>query len=259
MGFNDIYQAGFPSRSKYTYEKLKQINGTPELDKCIKNVFSPINFVEQMQNLDPLIESFNRYLIIENWEIIRNGKEILLEKADTNSINKILNSRPCDSELETFLKQEFKDIPITNIITEPTLQNILQRRLDETKLALQHKLYLSTIFLCGSILEGVLLSIEVQNPKLFNCANAAPKNKEGKIKHFPEWKLAESINVAYELGFINLAVKKYSHSLRDFRNYIHPYEEISNNFTADEETAKLSFQALRAAIFQINNKIIDLK
>lgn len=35
-GFADLYEPGFPSRWIYTESKLKELNGKPELDKCIK-------------------------------------------------------------------------------------------------------------------------------------------------------------------------------------------------------------------------------
>ena len=36
LGSNDSYEQGFPSRWIFTDEKLKVINGTPEIDKCIR-------------------------------------------------------------------------------------------------------------------------------------------------------------------------------------------------------------------------------
>ena len=41
LGFSDSYGQGFPSRWMFTDEKLKAINGTPELDKCLRTVLSP--------------------------------------------------------------------------------------------------------------------------------------------------------------------------------------------------------------------------
>ena len=55
LGFRDSYGRGFPSRWAYTDEKLARINGTPELDKCIKNVFAVINYVGRIQELDDQI------------------------------------------------------------------------------------------------------------------------------------------------------------------------------------------------------------
>jgi hypothetical protein len=46
-------------------------------------------------------------------------------------------------------------------------------------------------------------------------------------------------------------VKKFSHGLRDFRNYIHPYEQMQSGFAPDEHTAKLCFQVLKAALASV--------
>lgn len=45
LGFKDSYGQGFPSRWKYTDDKLNLINGTTELDKCIRKVFNLVNFI----------------------------------------------------------------------------------------------------------------------------------------------------------------------------------------------------------------------
>ena len=56
------------------------------------------------------------------------------------------------------------------------------------------------------------------------------------------------IDVACEVGVLKLDIKKFSHGLRDFRNYIHPYEQMTSGFTPDEHTAKVCFQVLKAAL-----------
>ncbi len=52
-------------------------------------------------------------------------------------------------------------------------------------------------------------------------------------------------------------VKKFSHSLRDFRNYIHPYEQVSSRFNPDEHTARISWQVLKAALFQLSGQKLN--
>ena len=52
LGFNDTYRRGFPSRWRYTDEKLSRINGTPELDKCIRNLFAPVNYIGRIDEID---------------------------------------------------------------------------------------------------------------------------------------------------------------------------------------------------------------
>lgn len=125
-------------------------------------------------------------------------------------------------------------------------------RINEIKTCLSAKAALSVIFLSGSTLEGVLLGLAQNNSAMYNQAKSAPKNnKTGKIRPFHEWTLSNLIDVSYEVGFLREDVKKFSHSLRDFRNYIHPFQQMSENFSPDENTAKICFQVLKAAIFQI--------
>ena len=38
------------------------------------------------------------------------------------------------------------------------------------------------------------------------------------------FRAAQLIDVGCEVGVLKLDIKKFSHGLRDFRNYIHPYD-----------------------------------
>ena len=85
-------------------------------------------------------------------------------------------------------------------------------------------------------------------------AKNSPKDKNGKVLQFHKWTLSNLIDVAKEKEFLKKDVRKFSHSLRDFRNYIHPYQQANEQFNPDEHTAKLCWQVLKVAIFQIINK-----
>lgn len=92
----------------------------------------------------------------------------------------------------------------------------------------------------------------MEKPKEFNQAANSPKDKENKVKPFQEWSLAQFIDVAHGLGALKLDVKKFSHELRDFRNYIHPYQQLVSKFTPDKHTAEICLQVLRAAIVDLS-------
>lgn len=249
LGFNDTYGQGFPSRWIYTDEKLRQINGTPELDKCIKYVFNPINFVKRINQLDNFIQDFNKYLIFDKWKVLRINTDITFQKVEKIEIDDQINRSEISSD--EFLKHEFADIKLEGIGLDSMITEILELRFEEIKSCLNANAPLSVIFLCGSTLEGILLGIATKNPREFNQAKTAPKNTEGKCKKFHEWTLNNLIDTAHEIGLLKEDVKKFSHSLRDFRNYIHPYEQLSSRFNPDKQTAKISWQVLKAAIFQL--------
>lgn len=251
LGANDTYGQGFPSRWKYTDEKLQNINGTPELDSCIKTVLDPINFIEDVEVLDKLIGDFNRYLAFDKWKVVRKNDEICFEKADKVVIKP---SEPSIDEEDAFLERDFGDVSIDALGLETAVTDTLQQRINEIQICLSKKAPLAAIFLCGSTLEGILLGIALKEPKKFNQASSAPKDKEGKVKNFPDWNLSNFIDSAHVVGLLKQDVKKYSHSLRDFRNYIHPYHQMASQFEPDTHTAKLSWQVLKLAIIQLTKK-----
>ena len=92
-----------------------------------------------------------------------------------------------------------------------------------------------------------------QNIREFNQSKSSPKDQSGKVKPYHEWTLSNFIDTAHDIGILKEDVKKFSHSLRDFRNYIHPYEQVSSRFNPDEHTARICWQVLKAAIYQLTN------
>jgi hypothetical protein len=251
LGFNDSYGQGFPSRWAYTEDRLKAINSTKKMEECVKKIFAPVNFIGRFEELDKFITDFNQYLSFDGYKILRSGKTIRLITVDEDITPETNVSTTTEYE---FLKKEFKEVPINKLKLNGAITDILEQRMEEIKQCLNSKSALATIFLCGSTLEGILLGIAISNPQKFNSATTSPKDKYGKVLQFHYWTLSDFINVAKEIGFLSEDVKKFSHSLRDFRNYIHPYQQVSQQFNPDEHTAKLCWQVLKVAIFQITKK-----
>jgi hypothetical protein len=152
---------------------------------------------------------------------------------------------------DEFLNHEFKIPNIQKLPIEQPVIPIVESRLAEARKALGAGAYLSVIFLCGSVLEAVLLGAAQKEPARFNRATSSPKARDGSVKPFHDWSLSQFIDVACEIDLLKPDVKKFSHGLRDFRNYIHPYEQMTSGFTPDEHTAKMCFQALKAALASV--------
>lgn len=250
LGFNDSYGNGFPSRWYYTDEKLKAINGTPELDKCIRNTFAVVDYIENITVLDETIAHFNKYMAFDKWAVVRENDTITFKKLD-----RIIVDAPQKTSTEIqedeFLNIKF-DANIDNLMLDGTISDILKGRMAEADLCIKNQAPLAAIFLIGSIMEGLLLGAAQTYPREINQAICAPKDREsGKTKKYPDWTLNNFIDAAAEIGILNEDVKKFSHVLRDFRNYIHPYQQMASHFTPDTHTALICYQVLNAAIAQI--------
>ncbi|WP_416877411.1 hypothetical protein [Litorimonas sp.] len=150
-----------------------------------------------------------------------------------------------------FLDREFSIPNIEQLPVEPSVVPIIKERLQEARTTLKSGANLSVIFLCGSVLEGVLLGAAQRQPAAFNKASASPKKRDGSVRNFQDWTLANLIDVSCEIGLLKPDVKKFSHGLRDFRNYIHPYQQMASGFAPDKHTAKVCFQVLKAALASV--------
>jgi hypothetical protein len=158
--------------------------------------------------------------------------------------------------VDDFLKKELDEVSVNLLKLDSAIGAVIENRIIEVKQCLIGGSSLAGIFLCGSILEGILLGVATKNAMIFNQSSQSPKDRNQNVKPLHEWTLNSLINVGHDTGFLGLDVKKYSHALRDFRNYIHPYAQVSSGFNPDMHTFKISWHVLKAAMYHISQKVI---
>ncbi|MDD2889339.1 MAG: hypothetical protein PHE49_01695 [bacterium] len=184
LGFDDHYGYRFPTRDAYTEGKLNKINKTPKMEECIKQLFSPIEFIGKTNELNKHIVDFNQYLAFDGYKIVLDGKTVKI----TNTEEEVII--PVDSIAESeFISRKFKDVPLEKLGLDNAITDILKQRIQEIVNCLRTNSPLATIFLCGSTLEGILLGIATKNQKEFTKSLASPKNPVGKPKPIYEWSL----------------------------------------------------------------------
>ncbi|MBT4162851.1 MAG: hypothetical protein HOC70_13775 [Gammaproteobacteria bacterium] len=257
LGFQDDYyngfSQGFPSRWKYTDDCLTELNGTPDLDQCMRDVFAPVSFIGRFNELDAHIKDFNQYLTFDKWRVVREGAELSFKKLDKIEIDQDIEGT-AQNESE-FLNKEFTDVDVSKLGLDGPITTTLEHRVFEIEKCFSSEAYLAVILLAGSTLEGIFLGLATKYPKQFNSASAAPKDQSKKVRQFPNWTLNSFIDVSHELGLIETDTQKFSHSLRDFRNYIHPYEQMASRFRPREHTAKICLQVLKSAVHDMSSNI----
>lgn len=261
---------------KQLFEKLFDRGGyvLEFSNRTFKEFFSDFNInIEDnryYQNGSSKMNRLRTFWDIEENKIVGEVCNSLLEYANTIEtiddkdnqqaklyINKLLGKKEATKNNvlteDEFSRKEFKQIDLTLLNLDVQTTDILSQRIDEIEKCLESHANLSVIFLCGSTLEGILLGVATNNPKEFNTAKSAFKIKD-KVQPLHSWSLNALIDVAHEKEYIGLDVKKFSHALRDFRNFIHPSQQAILKFNPDNHTAKISWQVLQATIDNICGK-----
>lgn len=119
------------------------------------------------------------------------------------------------------------------------LRKLLERDYSEIQRAYIAKCWKSVIILSGGVIEAMLLDVLLRNPGLPETASSAPQKPD-----VTKWDLADLINVCVELTLVSPGVEKLSHSVREYRNLVHPGNEIRNKLTFDAEEARIALEVL---------------
>ncbi|KJF16957.1 hypothetical protein [Acidithrix ferrooxidans] len=240
------------TRKWWTLGILTQL--TPlELEKIILRIVDLREYKGNKEQLGLAVRTMNDILVMDNLGInFVSSRPVLTDATPINIDISDLTKVPIATDESSFLKQQFSDvIDLGELKLDAVITGFLQARVDEVQACPRDKVPLGTIFLLGSTLEGILIAVATKNLPSFMTAKAAPKDKSGTILKVYDWKLSQLIDVAQELDLLKLDVKKFSHELRDFRNYIHPYHQMSYQFSPDQHTADICWQVFKAAFAQL--------
>lgn len=236
VGFSNFIHDG-STRKWWTLSVLEGLSDN-NLKAVISRLADPREYKGDQKKVTQAIKKLNNVLMIEGLKVELNGINPIIKEITPNF-----------SEPEE--QKELKSLPPPDFLKlklEPGLGEILSDRWNETQKCFDSQAYLAATILMGSLLEGILLATFQKFPKEVNQSSQAPKDTNtGKVKYFAEWTLSEMINVGHDLKWIDLDVKKFSHSLREFRNLIHPYQQMILKTSPDEDTCNISWLVVQAA------------
>lgn len=135
--------------------------------------------------------------------------------------------------------------PTFGNVPDPNMREVLTRRWNECVACLAADAPLAATVMMGGLLESLFLSRvnrETDKRPIFTAA-AAPKDfKTRQTLPLERWTLNDYIAVAFELRWIRTPVRDVSQIVRDYRNYIHPHKELSNQLALTIDDARMFWQ-----------------
>ena len=140
------------------------------------------------------------------------------------------------------------------LATDPKMEAILQRRWVEVQNCMQCQAYLAGTVMMGGLLESLLLARINASPNqaaVFTAKNAPKDKKTGKTLPLSDWTLLKMVEVGHELGWISKSAKDVGNVLRDFRNYIHPHKEYTENVSLGQHDTDVFWQVTKAIARQV--------
>lgn len=225
------------TRQRWVLDALRACT-REELAGVIKRLASPKEYQGDKSKTGIALKLLNEALYIEGFAVRLKGVEPYFERIAVS-----FDPEAPEPELKPLPPPDFLALRL-----EPGIGQLLADRWAEAQRCIDAKAFLAANIVMGSLLEGLLLGVCQRFPREANTCPAAPRDKQGRVLSFHEWSLSSMIDVAHHLGWLGLDVKKFSHALRDFRNLIHPYEQLVTRASPDADTCSISWLVVQAAV-----------
>lgn len=225
-GWKGVPEYNGEYRRDFTVAQLTERQEDPaELEKVLLRLADPLEYLDEPEQLPTVIAAVNTFLIHEGYRLENPGGRPRIV--------------PCDPALAypgQHAPTELRAV-MNDIIDDPAMAQLLQRRLDEARTCYANGAHVAAIIMLGSLLEGVLLTTVVtRNPALLGTRTADNVS------------LKSLIDISHAAGWIDADVDRYAHELREYRNFVHPHKEIREAHTPDTDTLNVAWQVVNAAL-----------
>lgn len=132
-------------------------------------------------------------------------------------------------------------------IQNVTLKAILARDYDEIQKSMISNCYKAAIILSGGSIEALLLDLLHKDESAARASSKAPAES-----NLDKWHLNDLIEVAVDTNSVAGEIAKLSHSVREYRNLIHPGVEVRGTLKVEPEEAKIAVEVLNILIRELS-------
>lgn len=206
----------------------------------------------EAQHLEEVDNQFKTVLTRSDHATVR----LMYDRSLKSIRDGLSNLRPhCVEGPEDLTKITTDDPPDFSLfIGDAPMQQTLVRRWQECSCCLSGNAPLAATVMMGALLETLLLARvnKESNKKAIFGSTKSPKDKStGKPLSLKDWSLKHYIDVAHDLGWVSQSTKDVGVVLRDYRNYIHPYKELSHKIQLSMHDATLFWEITKSISKQL--------
>ncbi|MFD8321313.1 hypothetical protein [Kitasatospora purpeofusca] len=225
-GWQELPEYDGQYRREWATELLMERRDQPgEIEKVLLRLADPREYLDEPELLGEVVAAVNTFLIHEGYRLENPGGAARLVACD-----------PALAHPTHYGSTELK-VVMADLIADDGMAELLQWRLDEARTCYANGAHVAAIIMLGSLLEGVLLqSVVERDPSVLGRAS------EDRVS------LHTLIEVCHDAGWIGADAKRFSHELREYRNFVHPKAEARQSHRPDRDTLGICWQVVNAAL-----------
>ncbi|WP_406494987.1 hypothetical protein OG936_14145 [Streptomyces sp. NBC_00846] len=225
-GWRNVPEYDGEYRGEWALQLLTERRESPtELEKVLLRLADAREYLEEPGVLPTVVNAVNTFLVHEGFRLENPGGRPRVVVCDPTMAHP---GQQASVELKATMAE---------IIREPRMAALLQRRLDEARTCYANGAHVAAIIMLGSLLEGVLLTvIEERDASLLG-------NKD---PNFIGLKVL--IDICHKAGWVDVDMERFSQALREYRNFVHPRREFREAHTPDRDTLTVSWYVVNGAL-----------
>ncbi|MFI5500975.1 hypothetical protein ACIA5E_18100 [Nocardia asteroides] len=213
-----------------------------DLERLLCRVCDPLEYDTGAEAACGFKDAINSVLVAEGLTVAETGGRPVIAELGSGGTGPI-TAEPHDL-----------DARIRRLVGDQRTAETLIKRAGEARICQRHGAYTMAVIAIGSFVEGMLLTLLTERDE--RCRNKQFVNEHGKWGTKPQPNLASLIDTAHACGWIQLDAKRFMHTVRNFRNYIHPGLELADNPEFDDDSVGLCWAPLQAMLNDLEHELM---
>lgn len=230
-GWTVDYAGG--GREPWLAETIRQHNDDAQMiESLLRRMIDPREYDEGLQAAQQVLSHLNPLLVADGIQLDLDGHRPVLRGANDGPDLSHVADRLAGPELRTLVRE---------LVSNAAMAEILIQRLDEVEACRGSGAYLMAVVGTGSFIEGLL------HDALWR------RDSEFRTRINPS--LAELLQRAKAKGWIDKDAYQFSELVRDYRNFVHPREQLDLAFSPDNDTVLMCWQPVLAIMNDLDARL----
>lgn len=165
----------------------------------------------------------------------------------------VLGELGANGSIPTFSEPPDFEQRLRHLISDSRSVDVLVKRVTETRICEQGGAHTMAIIGIGSVVEGLLLALLLEhdsdlreNGFVDSRGRRVPPERAG---------MQLLIDTAHDKDWIQLDATGFMHTVRDFRNFVHPRKELAERPDFDEDSVRLCWAPVHAVLNDLEQRL----
>lgn len=223
-GWDASYEGG--ARIPWLQEAIRARNEDPQaIEALLRRIVDPREYDEGMTAAEQFVGFVNSIVSADGFEVGHEGQRAFVRHASAD--------QTALEQVATQLASPVLRATVRGLISRQEVADVLIARLDEVEAARRVGAHLLAVVGTGSFIEGLLDDV-------LRLRDKESRNQETTLN----WLLER----AHKRGWIQHDAMTFSGYVKDYRNFVHPREQLKHGFSPDADTVLLCWQPVLAVI-----------